>query len=178
VVDCGVAREFAPRAGLWVRKVASGTGDMLERPAMTPAQCEQAMEIGREVARTLPGNALLLGEMGIGNTSSAALLLARLTGSPIADCVGAGTGLDAAGQKRKREILAAVLQRHADASEPLEVLAAFGGFEIAAIVGAVLEAAQQRKLVVVDGFITGAAVLVAGRWTRACSPTACITDCP
>jgi nicotinate-nucleotide--dimethylbenzimidazole phosphoribosyltransferase len=109
----------------------------------------------------VPGNAVLLGEMGIGNTSAAAMLLARLTGSDLVDCVGAGTGLDAAGIARKRDILAQVLARHAGATTPLDALAAFGGFEIAALVGAVLEAAGQRRVIVVDGFITTAAVLVA-----------------
>lgn len=163
VVDVGVRHDFAPQPGLWQRKVAPGTADALAGPAMTPAQCLQAIAVGREVAATLPGNVLLLGEMGIGNTSAAALLLARLTGSDLADCVGAGTGLDADGIARKRAILARVLERHADATAPLDALAAFGGFEIAAMAGAVLEAAARRKLVVVDGFITGAAVLVAAR---------------
>jgi len=163
VVDCGVRHDFAPRPGLWLRKVAPGTADPLQGPAMTPQQCSQAMEEGREVVRSLPGNALLLGEMGIGNSSAAALLLARLTGSDLADCVGPGTGLDEAGVRRKRELLAAVLERHAAAREPLDALAAFGGFEIAALAGAVLEAAAARRVVVVDGFITGAAVLVASR---------------
>lgn len=161
VVDCGVRHDFAPRPGLLVRKVAPGTADALEGPAMTPAQCRQAIEVGRGVVAGLPGNALLLGEMGIGNTSAAALLLARLTGSDLADCVGSGTGLDEAGLARKREVLRQVLERHPQAREPLDALAAFGGFEVAAMVGAVLEAAARRRLVVVDGFIATAAVLVA-----------------
>jgi nicotinate-nucleotide--dimethylbenzimidazole phosphoribosyltransferase len=161
VVDCGVRHEFASRPGLVVRKVAPGTADSMAGPAMTAAQCEQAIEAGRDVVRSLPGNAVLLGEMGIGNTSAAALLLARLTGSDLVDCVGAGTGLDAAGIERKRAILVQVLQRHAGATAPLDALAAFGGFEIAALVGAVLQAAGERRVIVVDGFITTAAVLVA-----------------
>ncbi len=161
VVDCGVRHDFAPRPGLVVRKVAPGTADAAEGPAMTAAQRDQAIAAGREGVRGLPGNALLLGEMGIGNTAAAALLLARLAGEPLQDCVGAGTGLDEAGVRRKREILAGVLQLHAHATQPLDALAAFGGFEIAALVGAVLEATAQRRVIVVDGFITGAAVLVA-----------------
>lgn len=161
VVDCGVRHDFAPRPGLLVRKVAPGTADSSEGPAMSAAQCEQAIANGRAVVAGLPGNVVLLGEMGIGNTSAASLLLARLTGHPLADCVGAGTGLDAAGVERKRAVLAQVLQRHADAREPLQALAAFGGFEIATLVGAVLQAAQERRVIVVDGFISSAAVLVA-----------------
>jgi len=161
VVDAGVCHDFAPQAGLQIRKIAHGTADALLTRAMTQAQCAQALAQGREVVRGLPGNAVLFGEMGIGNTSSAALLLSRLTGTPIASCVGRGTGLDDAGLQRKIAVLEAVLTRHADASTPLDALAAFGGFEIAMMVGAVLEAAQARRLIVVDGFIASSAVLVA-----------------
>ena len=161
VVDAGVRHEFAPRAGLLNCKIAAGTASALDGPAMTPAQCAQAIESGREVVRALPGNVLLLGEMGIANTSAAALLLARLTGHAIAACVGRGTGLDDAGLARKLGVLRRVLQRHADAAQPLEALAAFGGFEIAMMAGAALQAASEWRLVVVDGFIGGAAILVA-----------------
>jgi len=161
VVDCGVRHDFAPRPALLDRKVAPGTADSSQGPAMSAAQCEQAIANGREIVVQLPGNALLLGEMGIGNTSAASLLLAALTGHPLADCVGAGTGLDEAGMVRKRAMLAEVLQKHAGAREPLETLAAFGGFEIATMVGAVLQAASERRVIVVDGFISSAAVLVA-----------------
>lgn len=163
VVDCGVRHDFAPRDRLLVRKLGPGTADSSQGPAMTPAQCEQAIANGREIVAGLPGNALLLGEMGIGNTSAASLLLAALTGHPLADCVGAGTGLDEAGMARKRALLAQVLERHAGAKEPLQALAAFGGFEIATLVGAVLQAAQERRVIVVDGFISSAAVLVAAK---------------
>jgi nicotinate-nucleotide--dimethylbenzimidazole phosphoribosyltransferase len=101
--------------------------------------------------------------MGIGNTSAAALLLARLCGLDVADCTGAGTGLDEPAVQRKISVLRQVLHRHADAREPLAVLAAMGGFEIASIVGAILQAASQRRVIVVDGFIVSAAVLVASR---------------
>jgi nicotinate-nucleotide--dimethylbenzimidazole phosphoribosyltransferase len=161
VVDCGVRHDFAPRPGLVVRKCGAGTDDSLHGPAMSAAQCEQAIANGREIVAGLPGNAVLLGEMGIGNTSAAALLLARLASLPLDECVGAGTGLDAAGMERKRALLAQVLQRHAGAKEPLQALAAFGGFEVATLVGAVLQAAAERRVIVVDGFITSAAVLVA-----------------
>lgn len=163
VVDCGVRHDFAPRPGLLVRKVGPGTADALEGPAMALAQCHEALANGIDVVRGLPGNALLLGEMGIGNTSAASLLLARLTGVDVADATGAGTGLDADAVQRKIGVLRAVLQRHADAREPLAALAAFGGFEIATLVGAVLQAAAERRVIVVDGFIASSAVLVASR---------------
>ena len=169
VVDCGVARDIAPRATapgqpqLLLRKVAPGTQDASTGPAMSAAQCAQALANGREVVRGLPGNALLLGEMGIGNTSVASLLLARLCGISLDDCTGAGTGLDSAGIARKRAVLAQALEANVGAVEPLDALAALGGFEVATLVGAVLQAALERRVIVVDGFITSAAVLVAAR---------------
>ncbi len=167
VVDAGVRHDFEPRPGLLVRKMAAGTADALEGPAMTEAQCAQAVRAGREVVRDLPGNALLLGEMGIGNTSSATLLMARLADEPIERCVGRGTGLDDTGLLRKLAVLRGVLAAHPQAVEPMQALAAFGGFEIAMLVGAVLQAVEERRVVVVDGFITGAAVLVAQRMSPA-----------
>ncbi|MGF6346253.1 nicotinate-nucleotide--dimethylbenzimidazole phosphoribosyltransferase [Variovorax sp. W2I14] len=161
VVDCGVRRDFQPRPGLVSRRIAAGTADASAGPAMTAGQCAQAIANGREVVRALPGNALLLGEMGIGNSSSAALLLARLAGLDIGACTGSGTGLDAAGLARKRDVLREVLALHSTATEPLDALAAFGGFEVATLVGAVLQAAEERRVIVVDGFIASAAVLVA-----------------
>ena len=112
VVDCGVKHDFlaglpegATRPGLLVRKVAPGTADSSEQPAMTAAQCALALANGQALVRGLPGNALLLGEMGIGNTSAASLLLARLAGLDIALCTGAGTGLDAPAVQRKTDVL-------------------------------------------------------------------------
>ena len=169
VVDCGVARDFAPRAAvpgqpqLLVRKVAAGTQDASTGPAMTAAQCAQALHNGMDVVRGLPGNALLLGEMGIGNTSVASLLLSRLCGVSLQDCTGAGTGLDATGVARKRAVLAQALAVNEGAVNPLDALAALGGFEVATLTGAVLQAASERRVIVVDGFITSAAVLVAAR---------------
>ncbi len=168
VIDCGVAHDFASRPPLapgrpqlLVRKIAHATADSSVQPAMTPDQCLQAIANGREVVRSLPGNVILLGEMGIGNTSAAAMLLARLSGRDIAECTGAGAGLDGPAIERKTALLAQVLARHADAVEPLAALAALGGFEIATMVGAILQAALERRVVLVDGFIVGAAVLVA-----------------
>jgi nicotinate-nucleotide--dimethylbenzimidazole phosphoribosyltransferase len=169
VMDCGVARDFAERpvvAGrprLWHCKVAYGTQDCSVTDAMTAAQCDSAMRHGAALVQALPGNALLLGEMGIGNTSCASLLLARLCAVDVAKVTGAGTGLNAAGVARKVQVLREVLAWHDGVEEPLDVLAAMGGFEIAAMVGAVLQAAHERRVIVVDGFITTAAVLVASR---------------
>lgn len=169
VADCGVAREIAARPAqpgqprLALRKVAAGTQDASQGPAMTVAQCAQALTNGQELVRELPGNVLLLGEMGIGNTSVASLLLARLAGLPLEEVTGAGTGLDAEGIVRKRAVLQQALEVNAQATEPLQALAALGGFEVATLTGAVLQAASERRVIVVDGFITSAAVLVAAR---------------
>ena len=161
VVDAGVARDIAPRPMLQLRKVAPGTADCTQGPAMSAAQCERALREGAEVVRSLPGNALLFGEMGIGNTSSAALIMSRLTGLPLAQCVGRGTGLDEPAVQRKLAILQEALLANADAREPLAVLQAFGGFEVAMMCGAMLEAAAQGRVIVVDGFIATSALLVA-----------------
>ncbi|MDR2334647.1 MAG: nicotinate-nucleotide--dimethylbenzimidazole phosphoribosyltransferase [Burkholderiaceae bacterium] len=169
VADCGVAREIPPREQvqgaprLVSCRVAAGTQDASAGPAMSMAQCVQAVDNGRKIVQGMPGNALLLGEMGIGNTSVASLLLARLGGVPLADCTGAGTGLNAEGVARKRKVLEAALAANADAREPMQALAALGGFEVATLTGAVLQAAAERRVIVVDGFITTAAVLVASR---------------
>ena len=163
VVDAGVRHTFVPRPGLLIAKIAMGSRDMLEGPAMTADECATAIAAGKTLLQKRPGNALLLGEMGIGNTSSAALLLSRLGGYPLADCVGRGTGLDDAQLRHKLAVLARVLEKHPRAIEPLAALAALGGLEIAMMVGAVLQAALERRVIVVDGFITGAAVLVAAK---------------
>ena len=163
VVDCGVRHAFAPHTQLVVMKTAQGSADVVTQAAMTAAQCEAAIGHGREVLRALPGNALLLGEMGIGNTSIAALLMQRLTSLPLAQCTGRGTGVDDAGLARKLAVLQAALARHADVREPLSVLATLGGLEVATMVGAVLEAAAERRVIVVDGFISTAAVAVAAQ---------------
>ena len=163
VVDAGVQHTFEPRPGLQIRKIGHGTADCSRGPAMSDAECAQALAQGADVVRGLPGNAVLLGEMGIGNTSSAALLFARLTGEPIAACAGRGTGLGDAAMQRKLAVLEEALARHADVNAPMEVLRCLGGFEIAMMVGAVLQAAAERRVIVVDGFIASSAVLVASR---------------
>lgn len=161
VVDAGVRHDFSPRPGLVLRKVCHGTRDAVAQAAMTEAQCRQALQAGGEVVEALPGNVVMIGEMGIGNTSSASMLLSRLAGIPVERCTGRGTGLDDAGLARKQATLGEALERHHGAREPLDALAALGGFEIAMMVGAVLRAGSQRRLVVVDGFIAGAAIVVA-----------------
>jgi nicotinate-nucleotide--dimethylbenzimidazole phosphoribosyltransferase len=161
VVDAGVAQVLPPHPRLQDRKIALGTADASLGPAMTVAQRDAALAAGANVVCGLPGNVVLLGEMGIANTSAAALLMSRLTGLPLAQCVGRGTGLDDAALAQKTAVLEQTLVRHALATTANAALAAFGGFEIAMMAGAVIEAAAQRRVIVVDGFISTSAVLVA-----------------
>jgi len=163
VIDAGVSHDFGVRDGLIDRKVARGTNNFAIEPAMSARECASALEHGMALVRGLPGNVVGFGEMGIGNTTAAAALMHKLTGQPAAACVGAGTGLDADGIRHKEKVVAAAVAHHADAREPLDVLATFGGFEMAMMVGAMLQAASQRKVLLIDGFIVTSALLVAAR---------------
>lgn len=165
IVDAGVNHDFGPLPGLVDAKIGHGTRSFLQEPAMSAAQCELALERGAALAesRHREGcNVFGCGEMGIGNTSSAALLTSLLTGTPVERCVGRGTGLDDRGLDNKRALLATALARHpVSAADPLAVLATFGGFEIAMMTGAMLQAAALGMIVLVDGFIAGSAFLAA-----------------
>lgn len=193
VVDAGVAHEFGPRENLVDKKIgAVGTANYLEGPAMSDAQCRLALEHGAGLARSIAAtgcNTLGFGEMGIGNTASASLLTHCLTGLPLAEVVGRGTGLDAAGLARKHALLEQALAAWperpqishlplaegkagkgssrigvAEACEDaLSILARFGGFEIVMLAGAMLEAARSRMTLVIDGFIVTSAFLAAQR---------------
>lgn len=163
VIDAGVSHDFGPRDGLIDRKVRPGTQNFVQEAAMTPEECEQAVRHGMALVDGLPGNVLGFGEMGIGNTTAAAALMHVLTGVPVGECVGAGTGLDAKGVAHKSTVIERALVRHAAARAPLEALAALGGLEIAMMVGAMLRAAEQRRVLLIDGFIVSSALLVAAR---------------
>jgi len=163
VVDAGVAAELPTHPQLQLRKMAHGTQNSCREAAMSRTDAQAALAAGMQVAAALPGNVLALGEMGIANTSAAALLLVRLAGVGIQDATGRGTGLDNAQWLHKQSVLARSLLRH-PATIPLDAvgeLAALGGFEIAMMAGAMLQAASERRVVLVDGFIAGAAALVA-----------------
>ena len=168
VVDAGVDTDFAnspfkDHPQLLDYKVRHGSRDALTEAAMTAAECLAALEAGMNVVKDMAGNLLIVGEMGIGNTSAASLLLARLGDLSIADCIGRGTGLDDAGLEHKANILAQVLEHHSEVQEPLEVLAALGGLEIAMMAGALIQAASERRILLIDGFIASSALLVAER---------------
>ncbi|HTI67345.1 MAG TPA: nicotinate-nucleotide--dimethylbenzimidazole phosphoribosyltransferase [Caulobacteraceae bacterium] len=164
VVDAGVAAELAAHPGLVDAKVRRGTRNAATEPALTPEEVGEALARGAAIADAAADRAdvLLLGEIGIGNSACAALILHRLGPAPLADCVGMGAGHDAAGLARKRAALEQAAAR-SDATAPLDVLAQFGGLEIAMMAGAAIGAAAGRRPVLVDGFIGGAAALAAIR---------------
>jgi nicotinate-nucleotide--dimethylbenzimidazole phosphoribosyltransferase len=163
VVDAGVKHDFGKRAGLLDRKVGPGTANFLHAAAMSADDCARAMAHGAAIAGALHGNVLGFGEMGIGNTTAAAALMHKLTGIAVVDCVGAGTGLSAEGVSQKQRVIEAAVARHVGVDAPLDVLATFGGFEIAMMAGAMLRAAERRMLLLIDGFIVTSALLVAAR---------------
>lgn len=163
IIDAGVNHDFGKRAGLIDRKLAFGTRNFAAEPAMSTEQCALAMERGMALARDLPGNVVGFGEMGIGNTTTAAALMHKLAGIPLFDCVGAGTGLSPEGVRHKQAVLEAAVAKHAGIDDPLAVLATFGGFEIAMMAGAMLQAAALRKVLLIDGFIVTSALLLAAR---------------
>jgi nicotinate-nucleotide--dimethylbenzimidazole phosphoribosyltransferase len=167
VADAGVNHDFGRREQLVDAKVAPGTANYLEGAAMSAEQCATAMARGAAVVRDLAAkacNVLGFGEMGIGNTAAASLITHCLTGMHLDVCVGRGTGLDDAGLARKRELLAKAMGKWPErSSDPLAVLARFGGFEIAMLSGAMLAAAEAKMLLLIDGFIVTSALLVAQR---------------
>jgi nicotinate-nucleotide--dimethylbenzimidazole phosphoribosyltransferase len=167
VIDAGVNHQFEANSNLIDAKIAKGTANFLHAPAMTQSQCEQALTRGAALALqeiAAGSNVLGFGEMGIANTSSASCLMSVLCDLPIEDCVGRGTGLDDAGLAKKTKILTQAIQHHAlQSPTPMQVLATFGGFEIAMMAGAMLGAAEQKALLLIDGFIATAALLAASK---------------
>ncbi|MDB4989195.1 MAG: putative nicotinate-nucleotide-dimethylbenzimidazole phosphoribosyltransferase [Myxococcaceae bacterium] len=172
VVDVGVNHDFGDARGLIDRKVRRGTRNLAIEAAMTVDECRQAIEAGRQSVAELPDLRLLaLGEVGIGNSTSAAALTAALLSLPADEVAGRGTGVDQRGLARKRAVIARALALHAQVeSDPLELLRRLGGYEIAALVGAIEAAAERRCLVLLDGMITCVAALVAVRRTPALAP--------
>ena len=165
VADFGIATPLGAPAGLVVRRLGAGTANIARGPAMTRTQAVQAIEAGAALAEeAIATGADLLGtgEMGIGNTTASSAITAAITGAKAAAVTGRGTGVDEAGHRRKIAVVERALRVNAaDAGDGLEVLARLGGFEIAGLVGVILAGAARRVPVVLDGFIAGAAALVA-----------------
>ena len=165
VIDAGVDAELPPHPAFVDAKIARGTANAARQPAMTREACASALDRGFAIAQAAAregADAIALGEMGIGNTASASLLLHRLGPAPLDACIGPGAGHDAKGLARKTAALTRAAAR-SDASAPFEVLREFGGYEIAMMAGAALGAAALRRPVVVDEFIATAAALTAIR---------------
>ncbi|MGL4177001.1 MAG: nicotinate-nucleotide--dimethylbenzimidazole phosphoribosyltransferase, partial [Dermatophilaceae bacterium] len=161
VVDAGCAGEPVEYPGLVLARLGAGTADSSLGPAMTAAQRDDALAVGARLATAEPAEVVSLGEMGIGNTSSASLVSASVLGVPVAELVGRGTGVDDAGLARKRDVLARAAARVPGRLGGAEALREFGGFEIAMLAGAMLGAARERRLVLVDGFVATAAAVAA-----------------
>jgi len=165
VVDMGVAVDIPPRPGLLIQKVGYGTGNIARGPAMTRAQAVQTLLRGAEVVeRELAGglDILATGDMGIGNTTPSAAIAVALSGCSPAEIAGRGTGLDDAGLLHKVAVIAQALETNRPSpSDGLDVLSKIGGFEIGGLAGAILAAAAHRKPVVIDGFISTAAAMIA-----------------
>ena len=165
VIDVGVCETLPPHEGLVRAKVAAGTADFTTAPAMTLEQCAQAMDVGAtQVNIAIDNNTqvVVLGEMGIANTTSASALLAAYTGLPVTACVGRGTGINDDALAKKQHVVQSGLMRHQPSlTDPKVILAALGGLEIAAMVGGIITAAQNRVPVIVDGFIASVAALSA-----------------
>ncbi len=174
VVDMGVAVDLPPHPDLLVRKIAHGAHDFSREPAMSREQAQRAVETGIAVVEDVIAagvDVVATGDMGIGNTTPSSAIVAAITGRPVAEVTGRGTGLDDTGLARKVAVIEAALALHQpDPTDGLDVLAKVGGFEIGGLAGVMIGAAARRVPVVVDGFISGAAALIASTLAPAVQP--------
>lgn len=164
VVDAGVDHDFDPSLPIINRKLAYGTKNYRLEPAMTKEQCLEGIKRGAKVIEEIHQkgcNFIIFGEKGIGNTSSASLILSLLGDISLEECVGRGTGLDKEGVKSKFDLLNEGLSKYNKSNDPIDVLTHFGGFEIVMIVGAMLKAAELKMTLLIDGFIITSALLAA-----------------
>jgi nicotinate-nucleotide--dimethylbenzimidazole phosphoribosyltransferase len=166
VVDAGVDFDLPRDRGIIDLKVARGTRNFLHGPAMTPEQMEQCLAGGAQVVRQCfeeGSNVLSFGEMGIGNTSPSSIWMSYFTGIPLAECVGAGSGLDKAGVRHKLDVLSRSVANYSGDGSPRDIIRWFGGFEMVMAVGAMLQAAELGMVILVDGFIMTSCMLAASR---------------
>lgn len=163
VIDAGVNYDFPPELPIRNLKINKGTNNFLNQPAMTDNELIKAIESGTQLITELAErrcNCVAFGEMGIGNTSAAAIIMSKITDIHLEECVGRGTGLDQHGLEHKIGVLSLAIENHV-ATQPLAVLKTFGGYEIAMMCGAILEAAELRMMILIDGFIVTSALLIA-----------------
>ena len=166
VVDAGVDFDLPRDRGIIDLKVARGTRNFLHGPAMTEAEMEQCLAGGASVVRQCleeGSNVLSFGEMGIGNTSPSSVWMSYFTGIPLAECVGAGSGLDSAGIRHKLDVLTLAMDNYRGDGSPRDLIRWFGGFEMVMAVGAMLQAAALRMVILVDGFIMTNCILAASK---------------
>lgn len=166
IVDGGVDFDFPPIPQLIDRKIRKGTRNFLHEAAMTREEMERAIETGAGIVTDCHKegcNVISFGEMGIGNTAASSMWMTCLTGIPLLQCVGAGSGLDEAGIRHKYEVLNQALRNYPGDTNPLEVMRYFGGYEMVMAVGGMLRAAELRMIILVDGFIMTNCVLMASR---------------
>ena len=164
IIDVGVAAPLEPRDGLLIRKVRAGTADLSQQPAMTRDEAVAALTVGIETAQQLVADGarvLVTGDMGIGNTTPSAALIAAFCGADAATAVGRGGGADDAMVARKRDAIASAVARHAGETDPITLLAGVGGLEHAGLAGLILGAAALRVPVVLDGVIAVSSALAA-----------------
>lgn len=165
IVDAGVNHDFAKDLnGLIHNKISKSTANFLNGPAMSLHDAQRCMDTSAALVHEIAAsgcNIIGFGEMGIGNTSSAAILMSLLCNIKLHQCVGRGTGLDDQALNHKLQILTKAVSKNGIPATPLETLATYGGFEIAQMVGAILQAAAKRMIILIDGFIASAAYLIA-----------------
>lgn len=161
VVDSGLATALPPRPGVLARKIAHGTRNCRVAQAMTLDQVSAAIRAGMEIADALPGNVLGCAGLGVGSLQAATLVISQLTGLPLRELLNAGPDMDGLELENAMVLLQAAQTRHGHVEDPVEVLAAFGGFETAMMVGALLKAAEKRHLLLIDGMAACAALIIA-----------------
>ena len=169
VVDAGVNFDFPDHPKLINAKVSKGSNNFLYEPAMSMEQCMKAFNNGREIVARFHEqgtNIIGFGEMGIGNTTPASALMSILCGIPVAECVGPGAGLDNEGVSHKAWVIEQAISKQGISGSAFDILARYGGYEIATIAGGMMEAAARRMVILVDGFITTSAMLVAQAMDR------------
>lgn len=166
IVDAGVDYDLPYEKGIIDMKVRKGTRNYLHEAAMTEEEMELCLERGAEVVRRCHeegSNILSFGEMGIGNTSSSSMWMTCFTDIPLKECVGAGSGLDNAGIRHKYEILKQALDNYRGDGSPRDIIRHFGGLEMVMAIGAMLQAAELKMIILVDGFIMTNCILAAGK---------------
>ena len=180
IVDAGVDYDLPYERGIVNMSVGRGTHNFLHGPAMTPEQMDLCIERGAEMVRRCEAegsNVLSFGEMGIGNTSPSSMWMHRLTGIPLDRCIGAGSGLDSEGIRHKYRVLSSANDNYRGDGSLVDILRWFGGFEMLMAVGAMLQAAEDHVLILVDGFIMTACMLAAQRLYPAVKDYAVFCHC-